>query len=75
MWIRLWATTSPDIVVRFYNPTTGELEQCTDIELGRVYVTDTSIVHDAYATGNNVHQLFLSVLPSAFDVLISDRAN
>ena len=75
MWIRLWATTSPDIVVRFYNPKTGELEQFKDIELGRVYVTDTSIVHDAYATGNNVHQLFLSVLPSALDVLVSNRAN
>jgi len=75
MWIRLWATTSPDIIVRFYNPTTGELEQCKDIELGRVYITDTSIVHDACATGDNVHQLFLSVLPSAFDILAGNRAN
>jgi hypothetical protein len=75
MWIRLWATTSPDIIVRFYNPATGELEQFKDIELGRVYVIDTSIVHDAYATNDNVHQLFLSVLPSAFNVLVSDRAN
>jgi hypothetical protein len=70
MWIRLWATTSPDVVVRYYNKNTGELEQIKDIELGRVYIIDTSIVHDAYAIGNNVHQLFLSVLPSAKDMLL-----
>lgn len=69
MWIRLWATTSPDIVVRFHNPATGELEEFKDIELGRIYIIDTSIVHDARTTGDNVHQLFLSILPSAVDLL------
>lgn len=75
MWIRLWATTSPDVVVRYYNKYTGELEQLTNIELGRVYIIDTSIVHDANAVGDNVHQLFLSVLPSAKDILLSNTAH
>lgn len=63
MWIRLWATMSPDVVVRFYNPATGELESA-NFEVGRVYLIDTSLVHDAYATNDNVYQLFLSVVPS-----------
>ena len=64
MWIRLWASMSPNVVVRFYNKETGCLEPA-EFEVGRVYVIDTSIVHDAYATDDNVYQLFLSVLPSA----------
>ena len=65
LWIRLWATTSPDVVVRYYDATTERLVEVNDIELGRIYVIDTSIVHDAYATNDNVYQLFLSVVPSA----------
>jgi hypothetical protein len=67
MWLRLWAALSPDVVVRFFNPATGELETA-DYEVGRVYLIDTSIVHDAYAT-DEVYQLFLSVMPSAVTTL------
>jgi hypothetical protein len=74
MWIRLWAATSNDVVLRFYNPASGELEQ-VDYEPGRVYVIDTSLVHDASTTGFNVLQLFLSVLPSAYDLLINNTNN
>jgi hypothetical protein len=74
MWIRLWAATSNDVVLRFYNPANGELEQ-VDYEPGRVYVIDTSLVHDASTTGFNVLQLFLSVLPSAYDLLINNTNN
>ena len=68
MWIRLWASTSPDVTVRFFNEITGEL-QVEEFEPGRVYIIDTSLVHDAVATGSNVYQLFLSVLPSAVPVI------
>lgn len=74
MWIRLWAATSNDVVLRFYNPASGELEQ-VDYEPGRVYIIDTSLVHDASTTGFNVLQLFLSVLPSAYDLLINNTNN
>jgi hypothetical protein len=53
---------SSDLVVRFAKD--GELAP-VEFEAGRVYIVDTSLVHDAYATGNSVHQLFLSVKPEA----------
>ena len=75
MWIRLWATTSPNIDVRYYNKNTECLEIVENIEPGRVYIIDTSLVHDANATSDNVYQLFLSVLPSAKDLLLKHTAN
>ena len=70
LWIRLWAATSDGIQLRFYNPNSQELES-VDYEPGRVYIIDTSLVHDALATGEDVLQLFLSVLPSAYDLLLA----
>ena len=69
-WIRLWASMNPEIIIRFYNPESQELE-AVNFEPGRVYIIDTSIVHDAYATADNVYQLFLSVDPSAVPVILS----
>ena len=74
MWIRLWAATSKDVALRFYNSETEELE-IVDYELGRVYIIDTSLVHDASTTGFNVMQLFLSVQPSAYDILLNCTNN
>lgn len=68
LWLRLWMGTE-GVVVRFYNEETKELEQL-QYEPGRVYVIDTSIIHDAYATEDNVFQLFLSVLPSSFNIVL-----
>jgi len=68
MWIRLWACMDPNLVVRFNNTATRELESI-NFEPGRVYIVDTSIVHDAYATTDNVYQLFLSVMPEATTLL------
>jgi hypothetical protein len=70
LWIRLWASMNPNIVIRFYNPITGELES-VDFEPGRIYIIDTSIVHDAYATSDNVYQLFLSVNSNSVKLLHS----
>lgn len=66
MWIRLWATMSPNVVVRFAQ--NGELVPAT-FEVGRVYIIDTSLVHDAFATDDTVYQLFLSVVPNATTIL------
>lgn len=68
-WLRLWMATE-GVVVRFYNESTGELES-VDYEPGRLYIIDTSLVHDAYATEDNVYQLFLSVNPDCFGLLCS----
>jgi hypothetical protein len=67
-WIRLWASMNPEIIVRFFNESTGELES-VNFEPGRVYVVDTSLVHDAYAVGDNIYQLFLSVMPTAVSLI------
>lgn len=75
MWIRLWATTKPGLIVRYFNKNTAELEEIKNIELGRIYVIDTSIIHDARAMNNDIYQLFLSVLPSAKNLLLDHRAN
>jgi hypothetical protein len=67
-WIRLWASMNPEIIVRFYNEATGELES-VNFEPGRVYVVDTSLVHDAVAVGDNIYQLFLSITPNAVSLV------
>jgi len=73
-WIRLWGSMSNDVVLRFYNEETGSLEP-VDFEVGRLYVIDTSLVHDATATGDNVYQLFLSVLPTATNLIINNTTH
>lgn len=68
-WIRLWGTTDPDnLDLRFVN-NTGELIKVNGIEKGRIYIIDTSIVHDAISHNNNVYQFFLSLLPSSVLIL------
>jgi hypothetical protein len=68
-WIRLWATTDPTTInICFWNKNTCNMESVTGIESGRIYIIDTSLVHDAHATGSN-YQLFLSVLPNAVDII------
>lgn len=66
-WIRLWGTTSNSIRLRFEKD--GELVEHPDVEPGRIYIIDTSIVHDAYCKGEPGLQFFLSVLPSAYDLV------
>lgn len=73
-WIRLWASMSNDVTLRFYNKETGCLETA-NFEVGRLYVIDTSLVHDATATGDNVYQLFLSVLPTARNLVVSNTTH
>jgi len=73
-WIRLWASMSNDVTLRFHNKETGCLEP-VDFELGRLYIIDTSLVHDATATGDGVYQLFLSVLPTARNLIINNTTH
>jgi len=69
-WIRLWATSDADnLDLRFYNKKTKSMEKVKSIEEGRVYIIDTSIVHDAKAHNDNIYQLFLSTLPSSTELL------
>jgi hypothetical protein len=68
-WIRLWGTTNPkDLEIRYDNGH-GELVTVANIEAGRIYIIDTSLVHDAVSLDHTVYQLFLSVLPSSINIL------
>jgi hypothetical protein len=68
-WIRLWGTTDPDGVEIRYARKSGELIKVTNIEAGRIYIIDTSLVHDAVSRNDSVYQFFLSVLPSSINIL------
>lgn len=68
-WYRLWATTNTEnFRIRFDNGR-GELVSFENLEAGRLYIIDTSLVHDAESFTDDVYQLFLSVLPSAGKIL------
>jgi hypothetical protein len=68
-WIRLWGTTNPENVDVRYDNGQGELIKVDNIEAGRIYIIDTSIVHTASSVNGTVHQFFLSVMPSAINML------
>lgn len=68
-WLRLWATSNNTEFDINYDDGSGNLIKFNDIEPGRIYIIDTSKVHDAVSYTDNVYQLFLSVLPSAINIL------
>lgn len=62
-WLRLWATTD-DISLKCWN---NQEREIVDIEKGRIYLVDTSLVHAAKSFVDDSYQLFLSVSPRAID--------
>ena len=60
-------TASPDIVAR--GDVTYDLVRETEIEAGRLYITDTHVIHDASATGDNVFQFFIALSTDSMPVL------
>jgi len=70
LWFRLWGCINPSgLHVRFYDKVLGKMKDVDKVEPGRLYIINTSLVHDAYAIADNTYQLFLSVKPSARAVL------
>jgi hypothetical protein len=68
-WIRLWGTTHPEHLEVRCDDGTGKLVTVENIQAGRIYIIDTSVVHDAISLDNTVYQLFLSLLPSSINIL------
>jgi len=65
-WFRLWAIDRPNnIVLRYWN---NKVQIVENIEPGRIYIIDTTLVHDAIAIGDS-YQWFLSVAPNQFEKL------
>jgi len=72
LWFRLWAcVNADDLHVRFYDEDSGQMKDVDGIEPGRLYIINTTLVHDAYTGADDTYQLFLSVKPSAREVLRS----
>ncbi len=68
-WLRLWGTTDAENTeVRCWNPKTKTMKSITGIESGRLYLIDTSQVHDA-VSHDEVYQFFLSVSPTALNII------
>lgn len=68
-WLRLWGTTNAERLDLRYDNGSGTLVKFDNIESGRIYLIDTSIVHDAHSYDDNIYQFFLSVLPSSINIL------
>lgn len=68
-WLRLWGCTNYNVKLRY--AVNNELVEVKNIEPGRLYLIDTTVVHDAINLSDNSMQLFLSVLPSAYNIISS----
>ena len=68
-WLRLWGTTTNNLRLRFDINGDGELTEHEDVECGRIYLIDTSLIHDARCIKGTSHQFFLAVLPKAYHLL------
>jgi len=68
-WLRLWGTTSNNIRMRFQGNDPDVLEEHEDIEPGRIYLIDTSLIHDARCIEGRAYQFFLATLPQSFFIL------
>lgn len=69
-WLRLWGTDDASkIILNFYN-NDNQIIDIETIESGRIYLIDTSLVHEAICTNEIVYQFFLSVLPSSYDTIL-----
>lgn len=68
-WLRLWGTSdAANTEVRCWDPVTKKMKTLEGIETGRVYLIDTSLVHDAISH-SEVYQFFLSVRPTAVNII------
>jgi len=66
-WIRLWGTTSESIKLRYAHNNT--LIDVVNVEPGRLYLIDTSLVHDARCDGASGYQFFLSCCTGVYERL------
>lgn len=68
-WLRLWGCTDYNVSLRY--AIDNKLVEVKNIEPGRLYLIDTTKVHDARNLNDTSMQLFLSVLPSAYKIIES----
>jgi hypothetical protein len=81
--IRLWGTNDPDNMIFQFDKDrktasprevaegnlSYDLVREKDIEAGRLYITDTHVIHDASSIGDNVYQFFISLSTDSMPTL------
>lgn len=65
--LRLWGTTSNEMQLKMG----GNI--INNIKPGKIYIFDSSLEHEAHATGNNVYQFFIGLTIDAYDTMMARR--
>lgn len=65
--LRLWGTTSAEMQLKM----DGKI--INSIKPGKIYIFDSSLKHEAHATGNNVYQFFIGLTIDAYDTMMTRR--
>lgn len=65
--LRLWGTTSTNMQLKMG----GKI--INSIKPGKIYIFDSSLVHEAHATGNGVYQFFIGLNIKSYDTLMTRR--
>lgn len=58
--LRLWGTDNPDSMSLRYKKNDDMIE-CKNVEAGRLYLIETSTIHDAKCTDTDLYQFFISL--------------
>lgn len=66
--LRLWGTDNPDSMSLRYKEK-DEMIECHDVEAGRLYLIETSTVHDARCMKDDLYQFFISLNINSIGVL------
>lgn len=68
-WIRLWATTDERVELNYWSAD-GKKHSCKNIQKGRLYIIDTSLVHEArWSYSSTLLQLFICLSADSMPVL------
>ena len=62
-----WGTTSTDMQLKM------DVNIINSIKPGKIYIFDSSLKHEAFATGNNVYQFFIALTIDAYDTMMNRR--
>ncbi len=69
-WLRLWGTTHPEnTIVRFWDAEKEAMIPYPNIEAGRLYLIDTTLVHDSICTKDITYHFFICLSNSAKSII------